>query len=178
MAETATVARPYAEAVFGLADKTGALAPWSGALAAMAQVAAHAQVRALIADPNLSADKLYGLLISLIQTELPVEAQNFVRVLITNDRLASLPEIHAQFEELRNEREGVIEAEIASAFPMEDVQLKQLMADLERRFKRKIQPRVTVNKDLIGGARIAVGDEVIDASVRGRLEQMAAALKS
>ncbi len=178
MAETATIARPYAEAVFSLADKAGTLVKWSQALAAMAQVAAHPEVQACIANPNLNAEQLYGLIMSLAKADIPVEVQNFVRVLIANDRLALLPEIHAQFEQLKNEREGVVEAEIASAFPLDDAQLKGLVADLERRFKRKVQPRVVVDKELIGGARIAVGDEVIDGSVRGRLEDMAAALKS
>lgn len=178
MAEKATLARPYAEAVFGLADQAGALGKWSQALAALAQVASHPEVRACIANPNLDAEKLYGLLVSLSQVELPTEAQNFVRVLIANDRLLLLPEIHAQVESLKNEREGVVEAEIRTAFPMDDAQLKTLVADLERRFKRKVQPRVTVDRELIGGVRVAVGDEVVDGSVRGRLEEMAAALKS
>ena len=178
MAETATIARPYAEAVFGLADKAGALARWSQALSVMAQVAAHPEVQACIGNPNLGAEQLYGIFMSLCKTDLPAEAQNFVRVLIANDRLALLPEIHAQFAELKNGREGTVEAEIRTAFPLDDAQLKGLVADLEKRFKRKVQPRVAVDKELIGGVHITAGDEVIDGSVRGRLEEMAAALKS
>jgi F-type H+-transporting ATPase subunit delta len=178
MAETTTIARPYAEAVFGLADKTGSLAKWSELLAAMAAAAAHPEVRALIGDPKVSPDQLYGLFVSLAGGDLPLEAQNLVRVLIANDRLTLLPEIRELFEALKHEREGVVEAEIASAFPMDAPQLKGLVAELERRFKRKIDPRVAVDKELIGGVRIAVGDEVIDGSVRGKLEDMAIALKS
>jgi F-type H+-transporting ATPase subunit delta len=178
MAEAATIARPYAEAVFGLADKAGALAKWSEALAGMAQAVAHPEVQACISDPKLGADRLYALVVSFSRVELPADIQNFVRVLIANGRLALLPEIHAQFVALKNEREGVVEAEIRSAFPLEAAQLKDLVAGLERRFKRRIQPQVVVDRDLIGGARITVGDEVIDGSVRGRLEEMAAALKT
>jgi F-type H+-transporting ATPase subunit delta len=178
MAETATIARPYAEAVFGLADKTGTLAKWSQLLAALASSAADPRVRALIGDPKLREDQLYGLIAALAGADIPAEAQNLVRVLMANDRLTLLPEIHGQFEALRHEREGVVEAEIATAFPMANGQLESLVSDLERRFKRKVQPHVTVDKDLIGGVRIAVGDEVIDGSVRGKLADMASALKS
>jgi F-type H+-transporting ATPase subunit delta len=178
MAETATIARPYAEAVFGLADKSGTLAKWSQLLGALAAAAADPQVRALIGDPKLSEDQLYGLFASIAGADIPAEAQNLVRVLIANDRLTLLPEIHALFEDLRHEREGVVEAEIRTAFPMANGQLESLVGDLERRFKRKVQPRVTVDPALIGGVRIAVGDEVIDGSVRGKLADMANALKS
>jgi F-type H+-transporting ATPase subunit delta len=178
MAEAATIARPYAEAVFGLADKPGALAKWSAVLASMAAAAAHPDVRALIGDPKVDESQLYGLFVSFAGADVPAEAQNLVRVLIANDRLTLLPEIRELFERARREREGVLEAEIRTAFPMANGQLEALVGGLERRFKRRIDPRVVVDKDLIGGVRIAVGDEVIDGSVRGKLEDMANALKS
>ena len=178
MAEVTTLARPYAGAVFELADKSNSLAEWAPLLASMARFAAHPEVRACIANPNLGAKPLYTLFTSLCGDDLSAEARNFVRVLIANDRLALLPEIHAQFLELKNAREGLVEAEIRTAFPLNNAQVSSLVADLERRFKRRVHPRVTQDKELIGGVRIAVGDEVIDSSVRGRLEEMAAALKS
>jgi F-type H+-transporting ATPase subunit delta len=178
MAEVATIARPYAEAVFGLADKAGATGNWLTMLGAMAQVAGNAEMQACIGNPNVGPKALYDLFIALCKQDFPVEARNFVRVLITNDRLALLPEIYAQFSELKNEREGVLEAEIRSAFPLDNAQINGLVADVSKRFKRRVQPRVTVDKELIGGVRITVGDEVIDGSVRGKLDDMAAALKS
>ena len=176
MAEVATIARPYAEAAFGLADSTGKLAEWSAVLERMSQVAADPEVRGLIDNPNMGAERLYGLFMSMAQGEMLVEAQNFVRLLIANRRLGLLPEIRSLFEDLKNEREGVVDAEISTAFLLDDAQLAGLVADLERRFKRRINPRVTVDPQLIGGARIAVGDEVIDGSVRGKLAAMAAGL--
>ncbi len=176
MAELATLARPYAEAVFGLADEAGRLTEWSRAVAAMAEVVAHPEVRRYVDDPNLAPDELYAMFASLCSVELDADAQNFLRVLIANDRLLLLPEVRRQFENLKHEREGVVEAAIASAFPLSDTQRADLVSNLERRFKRKIDPHVTVDPSLIGGVRIAVGDEVIDGSVRGMLAAMSASL--
>ena len=177
MAETATVARPYAEAVFGLADKAGSAANWLEILGTMAQVAGNPEMQACIGNPNVGPKALYDLFIALCRQDFPAEARNFVRVLIANDRLGLLPEIHAQFGELKNEREGVLEAVIRTAFPLDNAQTNALVADVSRRFKRRVQPRVVVDKELIGGVHITVGDEVIDGSVRGKLESMATALK-
>jgi len=177
MAEIATIARPYAEAVFGLADEAGALAKWQEMLSTMARIAAHPDMRACISNPNIGPKQLYDLFIALCREDFPMDARNFVRVLIANDRLGLLPEIHAQFADLKNEREGVVEVEIRTAFQLDNAQLTGLLADVSRRVKRRIHPRVVVDKELIGGARITVGDEVIDGSVRGRLAAMAGALK-
>jgi len=178
MAENATIARPYAEAVFGLADKAGALAPYAEALGSMAAVASHPEVQAWIANPKLNARQVYDLFMSLCPEDLPAELRNFVRLLIANDRLSLLGEMREQFMELKNRREGVIEAEIRTAFRLDNAQLSALIAGLERRFKRRVQPRVGIDKELIGGVRIVIGDQVIDGSVRAKLEEMAAALKS
>jgi F-type H+-transporting ATPase subunit delta len=176
MAETATLARPYAEAVFRLADAGGTLAPWSGALRTLAQVAAHPDMQECLSKFDLTAAQLQDLFLSLCPGDLTAEARNFVHLLIEYDRLALLPEIFGQFETLKNEREGVVDARIATAFPLEGAQLASLVADLEKRFKRKINPQVSIDRDLIGGVRVIVGDEVIDGSVRGKLNAMAVGL--
>jgi len=178
MAETVTIARPYAEAVFELADATGKLQQWSETLEHTAAIAANPDMLEAMGNPELSAERLYGLFASLAGDALFAESQNLVRVLIENRRLALLPEIRDLFEVLKNEREGTVEAQIASAFPLEGDALAGLVADLEKRFKRKIQPVVSVDPELIGGVSIQVGDEVIDGSVRGKLASMTVALKS
>ena len=175
MAENVTVARPYAEAIFALADAGDALARWSQMLAVMAEVAANAELRAATRNPNLSPDQVYGLFAGACG-DLGTEAQNLTRLLIENGRLEMLPEIREIFEELKNEREGVMDAVITSAYPLDSGQLSALVAELERRFKRKVNPQVNVDAELIGGVRVTVGDEVIDGSVRGKLAAMAAAL--
>ena len=176
MAETATLARPYAEAVFRLADAGGALAPWSTTLRTLAQVVAHPDMQECLATYDLSGAQLKDLFLSLCPGDLSPEAKSFVALLIEYDRLTLLPEIFGQFEALKNAREGVVDAQITSAFALDDAQLASLVADLESRFKRKINPSVSIDRDLIGGVRVVVGDEVIDGSVRGKLNAMAAGL--
>ena len=175
MAENATIARPYAEAIFALADTGGALGRWSQTLAVMAAVAANPELRAATGDPNLSADQVYGLFAGACG-DLATEAQNLARVLIENGRLVTLPEIRDVYEEVKNAREGVVEALITSAYPLDSGQLSTLVAGLEQRFKRKVRPQVKVDAALIGGVRMQVGDEVIDGSVRGKLAVMVVAL--
>ncbi|MBC9073185.1 F0F1 ATP synthase subunit delta [Thauera sp. CAU 1555] len=178
MAENVTIARPYADAAFELARGAGALGPWSEALDRLAAIAADPQMRDCIADPKLTDDQLIQLVLGLAGEGLSAELQNFVRVLVTNERLQLLPEIRDLFVQLKNEHEGVQEAQIASAFPLDDATLTNLKSDLEARFKTKLNVQVSVDPELIGGVRIAIGDEVIDASVRGKLANMAAALKN
>src|SRR5262245_16161481 len=173
MAENTTIARPYAEAAFAIADSDGSLAAWAGALEVLAQVTSHAEVREAIGSPLVTDEQLYGLIASLAGDALTAEAQKFLRVLIENDRVALLPEIRDLFQQLKNEREGVVDAQVATAFELDAAQLEELVKHLESRFKRKVKPIVTVDKGLIGGIRVQVGDEVIDGSVRGQLAAMA-----
>ena len=178
MAEPSTVARAYAEAAFRLADGAGALAKWSETLAALAQVAADARVRAAIADPNQSGAQIAGLFISILSGKLSGEAENFVRVLAENHRLELLGEIREQFGALKNEREGVVEAEVISAFDLDAGQLADLAQRLEKKTGRKVKATVRVDKELIGGVKIVIGDKVIDGSARGQLGALENALKA
>jgi F-type H+-transporting ATPase subunit delta len=176
MAEPTTVARPYAEAAFDLADGAGALAQWSGMLASLAQVAGDERVQRAIADPNLSEAQVAGIFISILS--LSGEAENFVRVLAANGRLDLLPEIRAQFDALKNEREGVVEAEIHTAFELNEAQVGELVQHLEKKTGRKVRTRIVTDKDLIGGVKIVLGDKVIDGSARAQLGALESALKA
>jgi len=177
MAEISTIARPYAEAVFELADKAGSLAQWSGILANLATAAEQPDVRALLGNPRVSAAALVDMF-AAVSGDASAETRGLLEALIANQRLAALPAVHDQFEALKNEREGTVDADIESAYPLEGADLAGLVADLERRFKRKVRPTVKVDESLIGGVRISVGDQVIDGSVRGKLAAMASGLAS
>ena len=178
MAEPSTIARPYAEAAFRLADAQGKLADWSATLANLSAVAADERVRVAIGDPNFPAAKIAGLFISVLTGKLTGEGENFVRVLAENGRLDVLAEIRTQYEVLKNEREGVVEAEVYSAFEMDQAQVADLVARLEKKTGRKVKARVSVDKSLIGGVKIVIGDKVIDGSARAQLAALETALKA
>lgn len=181
MAENVTLARPYAEAAFLLAKGGNALATWSEVLGRLSAVAARPEMEECFGNPRLSREQLAQLCLDVAgnaQSALSTDQRNFVRVLAENDRLFVLPEINVIYNELKHDQEGVRDAEITSAFALDDATLKALVSDLERKFESKVQVTVKVDAELIGGVRIAVGDEVIDASVRGKLAAMATALKN
>jgi F-type H+-transporting ATPase subunit delta len=173
MAELSTVARPYAEALFAAArdDKAG-LDSWAGLMNQMAQVAANPDVRAAMSDPRLGETERAQAFTGLLQGEVPPSARNFIDLLVQNDRLLLLPEIAAQFQALKNRHEGTAQADITSAFALSDDQVKDLLSALELKFGLKLKPHVIVDSSLIGGIRVAVGDQVLDTSVQAQLARM------
>lgn len=175
MAELATVARPYAEALFRVAA-AGNLLAWSELVGEMAQVAALPEVKLLADNPRVSDEKTVEVFLAALKSPVTPEAKNFVSMLAENGRLTLLPEIGSQFHTLKNAREGAADAQIVSAFEMSTAQVQDLVAVLEKKFGRKLNPAVTVDPSLIGGVRVVVGDEVLDTSVRARLQKMHVAL--
>ncbi|MBI1771725.1 MAG: F0F1 ATP synthase subunit delta [Burkholderiales bacterium] len=175
MAEIATIARPYAEALFRVAQ-TGNLSAWSELVTEMAQVGAHPDVQALAHNPKVSADQKAEIFLSAIKSPVTAEATNFINTLADYDRLTLLPEIAFQFHALKNAHEGAADAEVTSAFDMSATQLSELSVLLEKKFGRKLHPTVKVDSTLIGGVRIVVGDQVLDTSVRAKLQKMHVAL--
>jgi F-type H+-transporting ATPase subunit delta len=177
MAESLTIARPYAEAAFKLARDAQALPQWSDALARLSAVVAGDAALELLGNPRLSTEQVAAL-VADVAGDLSPEQRNFVTVLAGNERLSVLPEVADLYEALRNEHEGVLDARIASAYPLSQQQVDDVVATLEGKYGRKVKPTVSVDADLIGGISIRIGDEVMDASVRGKLAQLADALKS
>lgn len=175
--EIVTIARPYAEAVYRLASQKAALVEWSRMLEAASAVASDATMSDAIANPKFTRANVEKVFLSVLDKELDEEGKNLVRLLLENGRLALLPVIAEQYEKLKAEQSGQIEADIASAFPLSDEQVKEMVGLLEKRFARKVTAHVSVDPELIGGVKINAGDVEIDASVRGQLHNMAFALK-
>ncbi len=176
MAELATIARPYAEAVFKLAREKNNFAGWDEMLELLAVMSRDPQLQACFGNPNLTSQQIESLVLGIAGDKLDGLGRNFVQVLVHNSRLELLPQIHELYQALKHEHESVLEAKIISALPISDEQSRQLVARLETKYQRKINARVEVDPQLIGGVKIMVGDKVIDATVRGKLEAMAAAL--
>lgn len=174
MAELATIARPYAEALFKSVQASGQ--DPSGWLDPLATAAANPQLLQFADNPKVSAAQVFDVLSAVSGGALPGMAQNFLRTVIENGRLGALPEIAAQVRALRNALRGSSDARVYSAFPIADAQLAELGATLEKRFGRKLNLQVQLEPELIGGVRVVVGDEVLDTSVKARLEQMKVAL--
>ena len=176
MAENVTIARPYAEAAFKLAKEKDTLSQWAKMLELLETILKEPHLAAYISDPKFSKEQVVGVLLGICGNKLDGMGRNFVQVLAHNDRLALLPEIRDLFEALKAEQEGVLEVKINSAFPMNKKQTGELVRRLKRRYQRKIITQVSVEPQLIGGIAIVVGDHVFDATVRGKLEAMRAAL--
>lgn len=174
MAELATIARPYAEALFKSAgsDLSGT-AVWLDELAA---IASNEQLQQYAGNPGVTDAQTFDVMTGVAKSPLSDAAKNFLRVVIANGRVAVLPEIASQFRALKNAKSGSADATVFSAFPVEGAARQELAETLEKRFGRKLNLTVKLDRELIGGVRVVVGDEVLDTSVQARLEQMKAAL--
>ncbi len=176
MAERATIARPYAKAAFEYAQGAGDLAAWSRALATAGEIVADPRVAALIRNPLCTAADLAGLVTGVAGSVLDPGMVNFVRVLAENRRLILLPEIAAQYEALRSAVENTVDVEVVSAVELDAAQQDKLAAAMSTRLKRRVRMHARVDAALLGGAVLNAGDMVIDGSLKGRLERLAAEL--
>jgi F-type H+-transporting ATPase subunit delta len=178
MADLATIARPYAEALFQSA-KPAELAACLEQLNELAQLASMPEVATLSNNPKVSADDLTKLLTGMVKTKLDGKVSSLLSLVNQNHRLTAVPEIARQFEALKNKSEGAAEVMITSAFPLEGSALNDLLLSLKKRFGGKdLRPTIHVDPSLIGGVRIQVGDEVMDSSVKARLAQMQTSLSA
>lgn len=177
MAELATLARPYANAVFDLAKSSGTLDQWSAMLTVLSEVSQAPPVRALIGSPELAAEVKARKLTDLCGEVLNDKARALVRLLARNKRLDVIDEIREQFEARKAEEERVLDVEVVTAVELTPEQSEKLRAALTRRFEREVNLTGRVDRSVIGGAVIRAGDTVIDASLRGRLDKLAEALQ-
>jgi F-type H+-transporting ATPase subunit delta len=173
MAEISTIARPYAVAAYKLGREQKALGKWSEMLGFAAAVANDAQIKAYIQDPKVVSSDLQTTFLKVCGDQLNENGQNLVKVLVEYGRLSILPEISSAFEALKAQDEGTLEAEIIAAAKPSAAEVKDLVKRLEAKFGKKIEASVSVDPELIGGIKIIVGDTVIDASVKGQLQNLA-----
>lgn len=176
MAEFTTIARPYAQAVFKLAQSQQALPAWSDMLGLAAHVAADPAMRRLIDNPRVTPDQLAELFVDICGERLDDAGRNMIRLLAERRRLVVLPEIFGLFEQLKNDAEGAIKAQLITAFPATDAQKQTIAAALKQRFGREVQLEYITDPSLMGGAVVRAGDLVIDGSVRGKLARLGTAL--
>lgn len=178
MAESSTLARPYAKAAFDYAREHSTLAEWSRQLAIASAVASTDKMAKVIESPSLTAQSQAQLLIDVIGEELSPPVANFLRVLADNKRLPLLAEISAQFEQLKAQQEKSVNVEVASAFPLPDELADKLAQALRGKLQREVSINTVIDRTLLGGVVVRAGDIVIDGSVRGRLARLARAMNS
>lgn len=173
MAEKTTIARPYAQAAFSMAESQGNLKKWSDMLQHIDVVASDDALQDLIDNPSIDNDKLISLIIGICGDGLDQYGQNFVRVLAENKRLDVISEIADLYEAKRAEAERTVVAEVTSASPLSEAQQVQLITALKKRLGREVTLVTKTDETIIGGAIVRAGDLVIDASVTSQLEQLA-----
>ncbi len=176
MSEHQSVARPYAQAVFEIAREDGNFQAWSDILAFFAALMAHADMRELVRNPRVERAQVVQLVEGICGDRLFPRAKSFLRLVIDNRRELSLQKIASQFEAMRAEAEGKIDAELITARPVTEPQRLQIAQSLSQRLGREVSLQITEDPGLIGGAVLRAGDMVVDASVKGRLATLAAHL--
>ena len=176
MAELTTIARPYAQAVFRLAQEKQALDAWSDMLGLMGVVASDPEMQRLLDNPRLTDEQLADFFLEICGDRLNDEGRNLIRVLAENRRLAALPEMYRLFQERKSAAQGAIKAELITAFPATEAHKATILEALKKRFNRDVVLECRTDESLVGGAIIRAGDTVIDGSVRGKLARLATAL--
>ncbi len=176
MADLTNLARPYAQALFELAQGEGDLAGWSNKLGALAAIAADSTMQELLKNPAFTADRQVGLLTDIAGDGLGSDGVNFVKLLVKNDRVNALPAIAELYAEKRAEAERVVEADMITATAIDEGQQKAFADALQSKLGRSVKLNFSVDEDLIGGAVIRAGDWVIDGSVKAQLEQLVGAV--
>ena len=177
MAELTTIARPYALAAFNYAKQANRLAEWSEMLGFAGGVVSQPAFGRHMDDPKLAGERLADLLFEIDAEHFDEPVKNLLRTMAENGRLGTLPLVSEQFDRMRDQAEGLADVEVISAYAVNAAQKKTLTAALEKRLGKHIKLSTRIDKSLIGGLLIRIGDEVIDASVSGGLKQLASELQ-
>ncbi len=172
MIETATIARPYAQAAFEQASEEDQLPRWSEVLQTLSQIVSDKTMRQVIHDPRISNERLTQLIMGIIGDKLTKTTSNFIRILVDAGRLTVATKIFEQFEEKRSIAEGKVEVHVLSAYPLSDDQKSKITQVMSKRLGKNVHVVSEVDQSLIGGAIIRAGDSVIDTSIKGRLQDL------
>lgn len=173
MSELATLARPYAAAVFKRSLETGTTEKWSKSLAFISVVLNDKEISAAVNNPKVSKERLSALILDICQGQVDEEGANFLKLLVQNNRLTLAPTIAGLFEALKAESEGYVDVEVATAYAFSKEEKQSFTSTLEKTLSKKVHMNVTVDKSLIGGVLVRAGDRVIDGSVKGQFQQLA-----
>ena len=172
MAELLTLARPYAKAAFAYASEQGATDNWSTALNLLSAAVQDDAFSAYLSRPELTPAEQVGVIAKVLGEEQIPAVSNFLTLLAENNRLALLPEIQAEYEQLKSQNNNNVDVTIESAFPLSAEQESLLKNALEKHFNSTVSISVEVNPALIAGVVIRAGDQVIDDSALNKLEKM------
>jgi len=176
MADFTTAARPYANAVYDIANETDTLDSWSDALANLAAVTSDAQMSNLLDDPETGKAEKAELVIAVLGDNLNQQQQNLVKLMAENGRLKLMPDVVRQFEATRAKAENKVEAEVVSAFELTPAQTDELVNTLKNKLGCEVTLTTTIDESLIGGVIIKAGDTIIDASMKSQLDSLALSL--
>ena len=178
MAEISTIARPYAVAIFNLAKEEKSLSDWSDMLALMSNIVENKDIKLFIQDSKVLDVDREKVLLDICGNQINNSGKNLIKLLVEYKRLLILSEITLVFESLKADDEGAMEAQIIMAEKPDEKMVENLINSLEKRFDKKIEGKVVIDKSIVGGTKIIVGDSVIDASVREQLDNLAYTLKA
>ncbi len=177
MAELATLARPYAKAVFDLAVEMDNFEQWSDDLNFLATIMEDPTMEAVIANPQVTKKTLTHILLDVCEGQISEVGKNLLKILVDNNRLVAIPQLVLQYEELKAQHQGYIKVDVATPYPLEQVQTQELEIVLQKRLGKAVNISTTIDKSLLGGCLIRAGNEVIDVSIKGHLQQLAVELR-
>lgn len=176
MQENLTIARPYAQAAFDVAQGSNAVADWERALRLLAVIVADNDMRRVINSPGLTKSRIAELVVAVGESAglvLGAQVKKFISVLLDAGRLSLMPEIAQGFAAHHANVDRVAEVEVTSAFPLDEATRNRIASAMQARLGKEVRLSVAIDSALIGGAKVKVGDVVFDASLRGGLSQLA-----
>ena len=176
MSNNITIARPYAKAAFAIAMQDKTIAEWSKLLQAAGWIMQQPKAQFFLQDPKLTAQQRYEWLVSMCDEIAIATGKNFLKLLAENQRLILLPEIAELFEEYRTEQGKIINVKVTSVYPLDKTEKENIAEVLRKRLQRDVTLEHHLDETLIGGMIIRADDEVIDGSLRTKLNRLRTAL--